>query len=82
MSDLEQRLTSIFRATFGDEGIVLRPEMTADDVAGWDSISHIRLIFAIEDEFGIKLSMKDLERLDDVGSLSSTIARHTGVAAG
>ena len=56
--------------------------MTADDVAGWDSISHIRLIFAIEDEFGIKLSMKDLEGLDDVGSLSSTIARHTGVAAG
>ena len=82
MSDLEQRLTSIFRATFGDEGIVLRPEMTADDVAGWDSISHIRLVFAIEDEFGIKLSMKDLEGLDDVGSLSSTIARHTGVAAG
>jgi acyl carrier protein len=82
MSDLEQRLTSIFRATFGDEGIVLRPEMTADDVAGWDSISHIRLAFAIEDEFGIKLSMKDLEGLDDVGSLSSTIARHTGVAAG
>ena len=51
--------------------------MTADDVAGWDSISHIRLIFAIEDEFGIKLSMKDLEGLDDVGSLSRTIARHT-----
>ena len=33
MSEIEQRLTSIFRATFGDEGIVLRPEMTADDVA-------------------------------------------------
>ena len=82
MSEIEQRLTSIFRATFGDEGIVLRPEMTADDVAGWDSVSHIRLIFAVEDEFGIKLSMKDLEGLDDVGALQRTVARRLGVAAG
>jgi len=82
MSDIDQRLTSIFRTTFGDEGIVLRPEMTADDIAGWDSVSHIQLIFAVEEEFGIRLSMKDLEGLEDVGALVETISRHMGVAAG
>jgi acyl carrier protein len=82
MSDVEQRLTSIFRTTFGDEGLVLSPEMTADDVAGWDSVNHIQLIFAVEDEFGIKLSMKDLEGLEDVGALLEAIGRHLGVAAG
>ena len=81
MTDIEQRLTSIFRTTFGDEAIVLRPEMTADDIAAWDSVSHIQLVFAVEDEFGIRLSMKDLEGLVDVGSLIETIERRLGVSA-
>ena len=45
------------------------PEMTADDIAGLGLGHPHPLIFAIEDEFGIKLSMKDLESLDDVGAL-------------
>ena len=81
MTDIEQRLTSIFRTTFGDEAIVLRPEMTADDIAAWDSVSHIQLVFAVEDEFGIRLSMKDLEGLVDVGALIETIGRRLGVSA-
>lgn len=82
MSDIEDRLTSIFRTTFGDEGIVLRDEMTADDIDGWDSVSHIQLIFAVEDEFGIRMSMKDLEGLSDVGALIETIRRRSGAAVG
>lgn len=82
MSDIEDRLTSIFRTTFGDEGIVLRDDMTADDIDGWDSVSHIQLIFAVEDEFGIRMSMKDLEGLSDVGALIETIRRRSGAAVG
>lgn len=81
MADIDQRLTSIFRTTFGDEAIVLRPELTADDIAAWDSVSHIQLVFAVEDEFGIRLSMKDLEALENVGALLETIERRLGVSA-
>jgi acyl carrier protein len=56
--------------------------MTADDIPAWDSITHIQLIFAVEEEFGINLSMKDLESLDDVGALRAAIARHLERAAG
>ena len=66
----------MFRTTFADESIELRPEMTADDISAWDSITHIQLIFAVEEEFGIRLSMQDLESLDDVGALQAAIARH------
>jgi acyl carrier protein len=50
--------------------------MTADDIAAWDSVTHIQLIFAVEEEFGITLTMRDLETLDDVGALRAAIARH------
>lgn len=68
-------VTEVFRATLGDESIVLSPEMTADDIAGWDSISHITLIYAIEDEFGMKFSTRDLESLTCVGDLLEIVAR-------
>jgi acyl carrier protein len=78
MTDIDSRLTDVFRATFADESLELAPGMTADDIPGWDSIAHIHLIFAVEEEFGIKLSMKDLEGLEDVGALIATVRRHLG----
>lgn len=82
MSTIDDRLTEVFRTTFADESIELSPEMTADDIPAWDSITHIQLIFTVEEEFGIKLSMKDLESLDDVGALRAAISRHLERAAG
>ena len=73
--DVRDRLTEVFRVTFGDETIVLEPAMTADDVEAWDSVSHITLIYAIEDEFGIKFSTRDLEKLACVGDLVEVVTR-------
>jgi acyl carrier protein len=75
--DLTDRLTEVFRIPFGDEALVLEPSMTADDVAGWDSVAHITLIYAIEDAFGIKFSSRDLEGLTCVGDLIETVQRRT-----
>jgi acyl carrier protein len=73
--DVLDRLTEVFRGTFGDETIGLEPAMTADDVEAWDSVSHITLIYAIEDEFGIKFSTRDLEGLACVGDLIDVVKR-------
>ena len=75
MPDVNDRLTEVFRTTFGDEALMLEPGMTADDVAGWDSVSHITLIYAIEDEFGMKFSTRDLEGLTCIGDLVAVVER-------
>ena len=77
VADARERLTDVFRETFGDENLELSPDMTADDVEGWDSVSHITLIYAIEDEFGIKFSTRDLESLTCVGDLIRIVGRAT-----
>lgn len=81
MTHVQSRLADVFRAIFADESIELRDEMTADDVPAWDSITHIQLIFAVEEEFGIKLSMKDLESLETVGDLHAAVLRQMGRSA-
>ena len=43
-----EKLNSIFCEVFDEDDLVIRPEMTANDVDGWDSLSHVNLIVAIE----------------------------------
>lgn len=68
-------LEPIFREVFDDDSISLRPEMTADDVDGWDSLSHVNLIVAIEHRFKIRFSQKELLTFRNVGDLIQSIAQ-------
>ena len=40
-------------------GIELRPEMQASDVEGWDSLSHVQIIYNCELKFGIQFSLSE-----------------------
>jgi acyl carrier protein len=51
MADTMTRLTSVIRQVFDDDGIAVRPETTAADIEGWDSINHVNLVLAVEREF-------------------------------
>jgi acyl carrier protein len=64
-----EKLTTIFRVVFDNDDINLRPEMTANDVDGWDSLSHVNLIMAVEKGFGIRFSRKEIMSFKDVSEL-------------
>jgi acyl carrier protein len=66
-------LTDIFREVFDDDDITLSPELTADGVDGWDSLSHVNLIVTIETRFNIKFSHKELLTFKNVGGLMASI---------
>lgn len=68
-----EKLTSIFREVFGDQNLVLNNEMTANDVASWDSLTHMLMITKVEDDFGIKFKLKELNKLKKVGDLIEVI---------
>lgn len=70
-----ERLTGIFRDVFDDEDISISESTTAADIEDWDSLSHIMLLSAMEDEFGIKFDMKAVQRLKNVGEMINLIER-------
>jgi acyl carrier protein len=55
-----------------DEGTV-KPDTTANDIEEWDSLSHIRLIVAIERKFNIKFKNSEIESLKRVGDLVALV---------
>lgn len=73
-ADLQDRLTAIFRNVFDDEEIVLAPDLTAADVDGWDSLSHLRLMLNVEKAFKVKFTAAEVGRLKNVGDLESLLA--------
>jgi acyl carrier protein len=68
-----ETLQQVFRLVFDEESIVISPEMTANDIDGWDSLSHVNLIVAVESMFKIRFSQKELLTLKNVGDLHATI---------
>lgn len=68
-----EKLTAIFHEVFSDNTIVLREDMTAADVERWDSLTHMLMITKVEEKFGIKFKLKELNKLKKVGDLISII---------
>jgi len=71
-------IQSIMQDVFDDESIVIDETSTADDVDGWDSLTHIQLIVAIEKHFKIKFTSKEILSWKDVGEMLEGISSKIG----
>ena len=73
--DIMSRLTSVFRSVFPNEIVTLSRATTAQDVGGWDSLTHINVIVAVEREFTIRFTTREIAGLGKIGDLMDLIAR-------
>ncbi len=71
--EIYAQLNDLFRELFSDDNIVLRPDMTAEDIDGWDSFNHLSIIVAVETRFGIKMKTSEIDKLMNVGDLVAAI---------
>ena len=74
-AEIYERLTAVFRDVFDDESLVIGDETTADDIDDWDSLTHISLLTAVEEEFDVRFDMKAVHGLKNVGEMADLIER-------
>jgi acyl carrier protein len=72
-SDIVSKLTLIFRKIFNNSSLVIHDRLTANDIKGWDSLSHMLLISEIEKTFSVKFKLKDLNQMRSVGDIIEMI---------
>jgi len=79
MNDLREQVLDVFRQVFDAPDLILGDEMTAYDVTGWDSLTHIDLMIALERRLKIKFAIAEISRTKEpgqnVGSLVQLIDR-------
>lgn len=68
-----KEVENIFRDILDEESLNLTRETTANDVDGWDSLTHIQLIVAIEKHFNVKFSSKEILSWKNVGELLDSL---------
>ena len=71
--EIYERLNEVFRDVFDDESIEVNESTTSADIEDWDSLEHINLIVAVENEFGIKFNMKEVTTMKNVGEMVEII---------
>jgi len=71
-------LQDMFRQVFDDDGLVVTKETSRRDVADWDSVAHVKLVLALEEEFGIRFSEDEVSSVQTVGDLLASIETHKG----
>jgi acyl carrier protein len=75
--DIKEQLQVIFREVFKDPNLEINPDMTAHQVAQWDSITHLVMISKVEEVFKVKMKLKELMKLKNVGDLLSLLTEKT-----
>lgn len=73
-----EKLNEVFRDVFDDEDIMVTEATTADDIEDWDSLEHINLLAAVEQEFGMKFNMGQVVSMKNVGEMAEIIMSKIG----
>lgn len=70
--EIMEKLAGVFEEVFGSP-VELREDTTAADVEDWDSIAHVTLILASEEEFDIRFDSSEIANASDVGDFVGLI---------
>lgn len=68
-------LIPIFRDVFDDDDLVIVKNTTAQDIDGWDSLAHIRLVISIEKALNLRFSAAEISGLVNVGEMAELILK-------
>jgi long-chain acyl-CoA synthetase len=67
--NVEQRLLAVAARCFKTQADRLSLSASPADVLGWDSLAHLELVMAVETEFGVKLTARQIMTLDRLDKL-------------
>lgn len=77
--EILEKVNLIFRENFNDDSLVITDDTTAEDIPAWDSLEHMNLVNAIEEEFSIEFTMKEVTGMQTVGEMVGIIQERMSV---
>ena len=71
--EVVQKVKAILILVLEHDEFEMKDDLSAAEVNGWDSLTHMVIITSIENEFHIKFKLKELNRLKNMGTLIELI---------
>jgi len=73
-NNIDKRLEKIVKETLQSKKVTLESSM--EDIPEWDSLKHIQLIIAIEEEFDITINFSDTLDMTSIPSIKNKILKY------
>lgn len=70
---IEERLQNVVRKALDLPELVLEVSTNAFTVPGWDSLKHVEILLAIQDEYMVHFRPTEVIRLNNVGDLQKLV---------
>ena len=71
--EIIEKVKKILFSVLKHEKFEMNDELTAQDVDGWDSLTHMFIITEIENEFQFKFKLREINKLKNMGTLIELI---------
>ena len=72
-NQLLEQINKVFIDILDNDQIELSEQTVSDDIAEWDSLTHIQLVVAIEKYFSIRFTSKEIQSWKNVGEMINCI---------
>jgi acyl carrier protein len=73
--DIWQALVEAVREETDNPKATVNPTMTADDISGWDSLAHVRIVMNLEARTGAEIEISDTYKAATVDDLFRIVLR-------
>ena len=71
------RINTIFIETLDNKELKISEDTRASDINEWDSLMHILLVDAIEEEFSVRFKSSEIQNWKNIGQIIDTITTET-----
>ena len=75
--DILRKIEAIAADVLGSSDLVLSESTRANEIAGWDSLTHVQIIVGVEQAFGIRMNSTEISQLENTGSLVDLVQRRS-----
>jgi acyl carrier protein len=73
-AEILQQVNAVFIDVLDNDKILIKQETTASEVDEWDSLNHIQLVVAIEKQFKIRFTSREIQSWKNVGEMVDSIS--------
>ena len=70
---MDQRIAEAFNAVFQISPEEVTDSLSPQDVTGWDSLGHVRLVTQLQEQFGVEFEVDEIMRMDNVGEIKKIL---------
>ena len=70
---MQRQIVEILSAVFKTPADDIHSDASPDSIPSWDSLGHLQMISALEDGFGIKFNIREIQTMDSLRKIETVL---------